>query len=95
MPTHRGEVRELQRPPLWAGDCLPEEEDGPRRCKGVEVSLPHVEAARHNLEARRATRRDPGDTGGWDGGGEDGQTHVGRPYNFLTLFSSVAALKDE
>ena len=38
---------------------------------------PHVEAARYDLEARRASHRDSGDTGGRNGGGEDGRTHVG------------------
>ena len=63
VPTHRGEVRELQRPPLCAGECLLKE-DCPRRREGAEVSLPHMEAARQDLAARRATRRDPGDRRG-------------------------------
>ena len=52
VSAHRGKVRKLQGLPLCAGECLPREEDGPRRDKGVEVSLPHVEAAKQALAAR-------------------------------------------
>ena len=75
--THCGEVRELQRPPLCAGECLLGEEDGSRRREGMEVSPPHVEAARQDLAARRATHRDPRGTRGWEGGGKDGRARLG------------------
>ena len=54
MSSNRGQVGELLRSPRQAGLSLPEE-DGPRGCEGVEVSLPHVQASRRDFAAKRAT----------------------------------------
>ena len=64
--THRGQVRELWRPPLWNGKGLSEEEGGPQRGEGLEVPTTQVEPAgrgprgRRTLGHRRGGRVDSG-----------------------------------
>ena len=63
--THRGEVRQLQRPPLRAGLGLPEEEGGTQRGREVEVSLP-----KWRQPAQAGQPEEPPTSAGGEKGGE-------------------------
>ena len=67
VSTHRGQVRELQGPPLRAGKRLSCPKNKVARGDAKKWrSLPHVETARQDLAASRATDRRPGDTEGME-----------------------------